>query len=130
VNNLSDATVARLDHHDIVWCATLRTDGSPHLTPVWFLFDNNLWWIGTAQRNVKVRNISRDNRVSLALLDGGDPIVAEGKATIVRTDFPERVVIGFADKYQNWDVRSTEPDGPRALLRVTVDRWLFTGTPR
>jgi hypothetical protein len=84
----------------------------------------------TAQRNVKVRNLSRDNRVSHALLNAGNPIVAEGRATIVRSDLPERVVIGFADKCHNWDVRSTEPDGPRILLRVTVDRWLFTGSPR
>lgn len=59
----------RLEEEKVVWCATVRRDGSPHLTPVWFVFDDGTWWIATARRNVKVANIERQDQVSLALPD-------------------------------------------------------------
>lgn len=105
-----------------MWRATLRPDGSPHLKPAWFRFDDNLWSIGTAQRNTKVKNLSRDNRVSLALFADDDPVVAESRAAILRGDLPESVVTGFSNEYHNRDVRLPEPVGPRALILVPVDR--------
>ncbi|WBB66098.1 pyridoxamine 5'-phosphate oxidase family protein [Micromonospora sp. WMMD812] len=35
--------LARLDRERGVWLCTLRPDGSPHLTPVWFLFHDGAW---------------------------------------------------------------------------------------
>lgn len=117
----------RLQTEPVVWCATLRPDGSAHLTPVWFVHDDRSWWIGTARRSVKVRNVSCDDRVSLALPDGGAPVVAEGRARIVWSDFPAAVTAAFADKYDGWDVAASVPDGPRVLLEIVTERWLMTG---
>jgi hypothetical protein len=39
---------------------TLRPDGSPHVTPVWFNYQQEAWWIGSDKRTVKVRNVKRD----------------------------------------------------------------------
>lgn len=125
---LSTETLEQLGKQTVVWCATVRPDGSPHLTPVWFVFVKNVWWIGAARSAAKVRNIRRDDQVTLALGDGVDPVVAEGRASIIESTFPDDVVALFAEKYDGWDVRSTKPDGPRVLLVVTVERWLFTGT--
>jgi F420H(2)-dependent biliverdin reductase len=94
----------RLAHERIAWMCTLPPDGSPHVTPVWFVYRDGTWWIGSEERSVKVRNVSADHRVSLAL-DGGDaPVVAEGRARILRRDFAAEVVAAFAAKYDGWDV--------------------------
>ncbi len=124
---LHTQTLEQLSEQTVVWCATVRPDGSPHLTPVWFVFVEDVWWIGAAKSSSKVRNLRRDDHVTLALGDGVDPVVAEGRASIIESTFPDEVVALFAEKYRGWDVRSTEPDGPRVLLVVTVERWLFTG---
>ncbi|MEU9740630.1 pyridoxamine 5'-phosphate oxidase family protein [Micromonospora chersina] len=29
-----------------VWLCTVRRDGSPHVTPVWFVHADGTWWIG------------------------------------------------------------------------------------
>ena len=71
----SDVT-RRLDRHDApvnvvdapcAWLTTLRRDGSPHTTPVWFLLLHETFWITSSTVNVKVRNLEHDPRVSLAL---------------------------------------------------------------
>ncbi len=92
-----------------MWLCTLRPNGSPHVTPVWFVYDAGCWWIGTDTHAVKVRNIEADPRVSLALEDGRSPVVAEGKASVRRDGFPAEIVAAFAEKYA-WDV--TAPTRP------------------
>ncbi|KDN18191.1 pyridoxamine 5'-phosphate oxidase family protein [Amycolatopsis rifamycinica] len=112
-----------------LWLCTLRGDGSPHVTPVWFVHLDDTFWIGSGERNVKVRNVLNDPRVSLALEDGDHPIVAEGRARIHRGRLPHHVLAALAAKYDGWDA-GTEiaPFGPRVLLEVPVSRWLLKGT--
>ncbi len=110
-----------------MWLCTLRPDGSPHLTPVWFLYVDDGWWISTASRNVKVANLEHDARVSLALPDGDRPVVAEGLAELHRDGFPSDVIADFASKYGGWDITDHVTEGPRVLLRISVQRWLVTG---
>ncbi|MEU9825610.1 TIGR03618 family F420-dependent PPOX class oxidoreductase [Micromonospora chersina] len=109
-----------------VWLCTVRRDGSPHVTPVWFVYADGIWWIGCDAGSVKARNLESDPRVSLALEDGAAPVVAEGVARLHRDDFPTTVVEAFASKYEGWDVR--ERVGERVLLEVAVRRWLLAGT--
>lgn len=116
----------RLADERNVWLCTVRRDGSPHVTPVWFVYADDTWWIGCDARSVKVRNLEADPRVSLALEDGTAPVVAEGVAHLRRGEFPTTVVEAFAGKYEGWDVG--EPEGERVLLEVPVRRWLLAGT--
>lgn len=94
---------------------------------MWFLYREDSWWIASAAGSVKVRNVTGDPRVSLALQDGAAPVVAEGLAVVHRTDFPAEIRAAFAAKYRDWDITATDPDGHRALLQVTVTRWLLSG---
>jgi PPOX class probable F420-dependent enzyme len=112
-----------------VWLCTVRRDGSPHVTPVWFVYGDGIWWIGCDGRSVKARNVAADPRVSLALENGAAPVVAEGVAQLHRGDFPAAVVEAFASKYGGWDVREpVTPAGARVLLEIHVRRWLLAGT--
>ena len=119
----------RLTAGRTLWCCTLRPDGSPHLTPVWFVHRRGAFWIGTAARSVEVRNVRADPRVSLALPDGDAPVVAEGSARLHTDAYPDDVVVAFAARCDGWDVRDPLGDGtPGALLEVPVRRWLTAGT--
>ncbi|WP_017571836.1 pyridoxamine 5'-phosphate oxidase family protein, partial [Nocardiopsis halotolerans] len=107
---------------------TLRRDGSPHVTPVWFVHLRDRWWISVDARSVKARNAAADPRVSLALEDGDAPVVAEGRARVHADGFPEDVVSAFRDRY-DYDIRTPfDTRGePRALLEVGVTRWPMSG---
>lgn len=111
----------------VVWLCTLRPDGSPHLTPVWFCYLDDSWWVSSASRNAKVANLEHDPRVSLVLPDGDRPVVAEGLAELHRDNYPSAVTAGFADKYGGWDITDRVTEGTRVLIRVQVLRWLMTG---
>lgn len=125
----TESTLAdRLERERNVWLCTLRPDGSPHVTPVWFVYLGERFWISSGERNVKVRNVVNDPRVSLALEDGNAPCVAEGRAQAHRGRLQEDVLAAISVKYDGWkaDVE-IEPFGPRVLLEVSIDRWLLKG---
>ena len=121
------AVLERLATEKNVWLCGVRPDGSPHVTPVWFVFLQDCWWIGVDSGAVKVRIIEKNPRVSLALEDGRSPVVAEGDVQLHRDGFPVEVTAAFAAKYE-WDVTVPDrPDGARVLLQVHVRRWLLSG---
>jgi PPOX class probable F420-dependent enzyme len=131
---------ARLVTEQVAWLTTLRPDGSPHVTPVWFVVldaapdrgrSGARWWVATGAANVKVQNLRGDPRVALALGDGDRPVVVEGRAELHDRALPDDAVRAFADKYDGWDVLHPEPDGtPRLLVEITVTRWLLRGAAR
>lgn len=112
------------------WLTTLRRDGSPHTTPVWFLLIDETFWIASSTVNVKVKNIVHDPRVSLAVDGtGARPYVAQGRVLVHKMieNLPHLVAL-LAEKYDGWDATAETQDGPRVLLEVPVDRWLLAGT--
>ncbi|RSN10121.1 pyridoxamine 5'-phosphate oxidase family protein [Amycolatopsis roodepoortensis] len=120
--------IERLARERNAWLCTLRVDGSPHVTPVWFVYLDDVFWIGSGERNVKVRNIGNDPRVSIALEDGDAPAVAEGSARVHRGTLREDVLAALSAKYDGWAAGvEIEPFGARVLLEVPVKRWLLAG---
>ncbi len=49
--------------------ATMMPDGSPQVTPVWCDYDGTYVIVNSAKGRLKDRNIRRDPRVALALVD-------------------------------------------------------------
>ncbi|TQM43831.1 pyridoxamine 5'-phosphate oxidase family protein [Pseudonocardia cypriaca] len=117
----------RLTGESIAWLATVRADGTPHVTPVWFVFEGGTWWIGCNANSVKARNCRLRAAVSLALEDGRVPVVAEGRAMVRATGFPKHIVDAFARKYDGWDIQADDGAGARALIEVATSRWLLRG---
>ena len=65
--------------------STVRSDGSPHVTPIWFLLDGDDVVFNTAKDSVKGRNLARDGRVALCVDDDRPPfdfVVLEGRAVL------------------------------------------------
>jgi F420H(2)-dependent biliverdin reductase len=114
-----------------VWLATVRPDGSPHLTPIWFVWVDSKMWVCTTALAVKTRNVRKNPRVMISLESGDDPLVGEGTVFVVDVPFPNDVVEAFSEKFQ-WDLHDpTDPDGPfDALWEITITRWLMGGPPK
>lgn len=114
------------DESPCAWLTSLRADGSPHTTPVWFVLHDEKVWIASATSTVKVRNLLGDPRVSLAI-DGSSarPCVLEGTA-LVHPDVEERgdLISLFSDTY-GWDAADPTVDGPRVLIEISVTRSLM-----
>lgn len=95
---------------------------------MWFVYLDDVFWISSGDRNVKVRNVGEDPRVSLALEDGDAPVVAEGLVRVHREALREDVLAALAAKYDGWAAgEEVEPFGARVLLEIPVKRWLLQG---
>ena len=63
-----------LNGKNLVFLATIMTDGSPQVTPVWGNFENSHILINTAEGRIKHRNILRDPRVAVSVVDIKNPL--------------------------------------------------------
>ncbi len=62
-----------LDARALAVLTTLRPDGSPHSAPVWATTDGDDILVSTVQGRQKERNLHRDPRVSVVVVDPADP---------------------------------------------------------
>lgn len=65
--------------------ATVKPDNSPHVTPVWYLWENNQLLVTIPKDSVKARNIRQNNKVAVTIDTDKAPIKAviiEGTAKI------------------------------------------------
>ena len=71
--------------------ATIRANGTPQLTPVWFVWDGEQFIISITTERAKYKNLVRDTRMSLCIDDvtGFGYVTAEGKAEIREQDIWE-----------------------------------------
>jgi PPOX class probable F420-dependent enzyme len=63
--------------------STVRADGSPHVTPVWFLLDGDDIVLTTETEGVKGRNLTRDGRFVLCVDEDRPPyafVLLQGRA--------------------------------------------------
>jgi len=63
---LKEAKTARI--------CSINEDGTIHAVPVWFKYEGGQFIIATIEKNRKVRNIVRNNNVTL-LIDIGSPVI-------------------------------------------------------
>jgi PPOX class probable F420-dependent enzyme len=118
---LSQTVLHRLETEKNIWVATVRPDGRPHLTPVWFAWVGEKVYICITPKTVKARNIATNPQVSLALEDGSKVVICEGAAAVIAAPWPVEVAAVFRRKY-NWDINT---DGDYSVL-VAVEpiKWL------
>ena len=73
--------------HAIV--ATIMSDGRPQLTPNWYLWDGEKFWVSTLDWTIKVKNAIRDPRVTICVDGDGDRgnyVQAFGRCEVVEGD--------------------------------------------
>jgi len=115
-----------LSHGHLARIATVKVDGSPHITPVWYHWENRELFIVTYRDSLKVKNIKRDNRVAVVIdvLDGKG-VILEGEARI-STEGVEEITRKVSAKY-------VEPTGlddyvesvletPTVIVRIIPNR--------
>jgi PPOX class probable F420-dependent enzyme len=73
-----------LKSHSLGVFATGKRDGSPQQSILSYRFDGTEVVINTGDETVKVKNIRRNPRVSLAVIDGPTCVVVYGEARMIQ----------------------------------------------
>ncbi len=127
-NPIADPAIRRLfEGKNIVFVASLMKDGSPQVTPTWVDIEDETILVNTAVGRTKQKNVSRDQRVALAIVDQNnqyDMVTARGKVVEqIRGKEAEDHADKLAKKYLGIDrYPRRAPDEERILLKIKPER--------
>jgi nitroimidazol reductase NimA-like FMN-containing flavoprotein (pyridoxamine 5'-phosphate oxidase superfamily) len=113
--------LSRLELSPNIWFASVRPNGQPHLTPVWFIVHAGRLYVSIDPHSVKSRNLAHNPKVTLALEDGSHPVICEGQAAILSKPYPQEVAVLFQKKY-DWDINNEGKYGQ--LVEIRPRKWL------
>ena len=125
MRRLSAAERAFLEQPFVGIATDLRPDGSPHNTVVWVDVDDEGPSYNTARPRAKPRYIENDPRVSLTVVDPGDPfrwITIDGIATLVDEGANEHID-RLSKKYTGREKYASHREGEtRVSVRISPTR--------
>ncbi|MFJ9426427.1 PPOX class F420-dependent oxidoreductase [Streptomyces sp. NPDC101249] len=112
--------------------STVRSDGSPHVAPIWFLLDGDDIVFNTGATTVKGRNLIRDGRAALCVDDDRPPfdfVVVQGRVAI--SEDPDELRLWSAriggrymgeDRAEEFGARNGVPG--ELLVRLRIEKVL------
>lgn len=119
IDFLSESNLARI--------ATVKPNCSPHVSPVWYLWEKNQLLIAIPKTSVKTRNIRKNNKVAVTIDNNIGPkgVIIEGTAEIEELD--EEIELTLIQRYvspENLDkyVEYAHADLPSVLLRIHPEK--------
>jgi PPOX class probable F420-dependent enzyme len=120
VDSLSDEMLSFLTERHLATLTTLRADGSPHVAPVGFSYDNaeGLVRIITFAGAVKARNAARGGRAAVSQVDGPRWVTLEGVARLAEDSPSVALAVGaYAARYRQPGKRAD-----RVAIEIVVDK--------
>ena len=134
---VSDNTVIPDSHKDLLestalaHVATIGPNGGPHVNPVWFGWDGDLISFSQTKSRQKLRNLQKDNRISLSIVDPVNPyryLEVRGKAIEVIEDPDKAFIDSMAQKYLGQEKYPwSQPGDQRVIVVVEPERALTMG---
>ena len=100
---------------------TLMKDGSPQVTPVWFDTADGMIRINSAKGRWKDKNMRRDGRVSLAIMDPQNPyryVQIRGRVEKITPDGADAHIDRLAKKYLGADTYPFRQPGEVRVIYV------------
>jgi len=123
---ITDEIAKLLQGKDLAFVATLMKDGSPQIPPSWIDLENNMSLVNTAEDRVKHRNIVRDPRVAVSIIDQTNPynmVTIQGKVIEQTTKGADEHIDKLAKKYLGVDKYPFRtPTEKRIILRIRPDK--------
>ena len=107
---------------------TMLPDGQPHATPVWFDFDGSQVRFNTAEGRQKARNVARNSKVTISILDPQDDghwLEWRGHVIEIRDEAggARDHINSISFRYTGNPIfRSSKPDEKRLMVIVAADK--------
>lgn len=125
---MNEVARALIDGDNPAVLATTNSDGSPQTSVVWVGRDGDDVLISTGQGRKKDRNVRRDPRVSVIVIDKDEPLrYVEIRGTAaVSPDVDRELAQRLAEKYEGEGAGQEYVDLPpeviRIVIRITADK--------
>lgn len=123
---ISDEVAKLFLEKNLAFLATLMKDGSPQITPTWVDLENNTVLINTAEGRVKQRNVTRDPRVAVSIVDQQNVynmITVRGRVIEQTTKGADEHIDKLAKKYLGVDKYPfRSPNEKRVILKIKPEK--------
>ncbi|PYP88108.1 MAG: PPOX class F420-dependent oxidoreductase [Blastocatellia bacterium AA13] len=120
-----------LEKKSFAHLCTLMPDGSPQSTPVWCDYDGTHIIINSARGRRKDKNMKRNSRVALSLLDPDNPyryLEIRGEVVDITEEGGDEHIDKMAQKYLGKDRYPwRRPDEVRVLYKIRPDHTTSMG---
>jgi PPOX class probable F420-dependent enzyme len=113
--------------------ATVRPDGRPHVTPVWYDFDGEAFTVSTFRNAQKLTNVSKKGFASLCVYSQEPPylsVIVEGTARVgspVDTVWREKLAVRYLGEHAGRVYVQETADWDMIAIHVRPLRWTSTG---
>jgi PPOX class probable F420-dependent enzyme len=104
---------------------TIMSDGSPQVTPVWVDYDGKFVRFNSALGRVKDKNVRRDPRVSLSILDPENPyryLAIRGRVVEITQKGADEHIDSLAQKYLGQAYPYRQPGEVRVLYKIEPEK--------
>jgi PPOX class probable F420-dependent enzyme len=128
---LDSKVVALLSRPNFAHIATLMPDGSPNVTPVWIRVRDNKILLGSGESSLNIRNLRRDPRLALSVVDFYDPyeeVQIRERVVEFRDDPKFEIMDEISHKYIGKPFPFRNPEG-RVALMIEVEKARYTKLP-
>jgi PPOX class probable F420-dependent enzyme len=127
---LIEPVIKKIKDKNFAFLGTIMKDGRPQVSPIWIdIDDNNNILFNTAQGRIKHKNISRDPRVSLSLVDKNNPysmVTIQGTVIEQTTIGADEHIDKLAKKYLNIDrYPSHSPSIKRVICKIKPEKMYY-----
>lgn len=126
--------IARLfQGKNFAFVSTLMKDGSPQITPTWVDIEKNNEYsilVNTAEGRIKHKNLSRDPRLAISVINGGNPyemVTIQGKVIEqITRDAADEHIDKLAKKYLDLDkYPGRSPGEKRVILKIKPEKIFY-----
>ena len=73
-DKMDSKVINLLNGKNLVFIATIMKDGSPQVSPVWANLEDEHIMVNTAEGRIKHKNVLRDPRIALSIVDSNNPL--------------------------------------------------------
>ncbi len=133
-NAMNENLKSLLNERRIASVVTMYPDGLPHVTSVWFLYEEGELYIAIASNSAKGVNLQQDSRIALSV-DARQcyeevGVSVCGRAEIITGEAAEPIVKRLCEKYLTDEALADTVVGPAfvgmsdLLVRIKPERWI------
>jgi len=111
--------------------ATVRANGSPQITPMWFIYEDGVMYMSTRTEAAKVKHLQKNPRAAVVVDEMVAPrknkiVTIEGTVEVLTTGVKE-TTIKISQKYTGVDGSSSPQaqqsiNAPRVILKITPQK--------
>ena len=114
------------ENKDFAHIATLNADGSPQNSAVWIGLDGDLVTFNTAEGRLKTKNVARDGRVAISIVNQENPyenLIIQGKVVELAHDGADDDIDALAKRYLDADSYPFRQDGQvRVIVKIEPEK--------